>query len=177
MPKRARLAKTDAKPMTMHHAIGSWINCSLKSAESCKTPFQIRQPLHLGKCHAASVLMLFLVCGVDVFKSRGLHVRDNSGLPLRTRAAPQQIATSTCNLGRAGFCAISIAHDHKTNQDGAFMGPSRPHGSRGPGHRDAHFSCVAPNEEECDMSHSRCVSNSHVDERSRSDLFVCRSRR
>lgn len=177
MPKWARLAKTNAKPMTMHHAIGSWINCSFKSAESCKTPFQIRQPLHLGKCHAASGLLLFSVCCVDVFKSRGLHVRHNSGSSLRKRAAPQQIAISTCNLGRAGFCAISIAHDHKSNQDGAFMGPSRAHGCRGPGHRDAHVSCVASNEAECDMSHSWCVGNSNVDERSRPDLFVCRSRR
>lgn len=160
----------------MHHAIGSWINCSFKSAESCKTPFQIRQPLHLGKCHAASGLLL-LVCCIDVFKSRGLHVCNNSGLPLRKRAAPQQITTSTCNLGRAGFPAISTAHDHKSSQDGAFMGPSRTHGSRGPGHRDAHVSCVASNEEECYMSHSRCISNSDVDERSRADLFVCRSRR
>lgn len=177
MPKWARLAKTDAKPMTMHHAIGSWINCSSKSAESCKTLFQIRQPLHHGRCHAASGLLLFSVCLVDVFKSRGLHVRNNSGLPLRKRAAPQRIAISTCNLGRAGFCATSIAYDHKFNQNGAFMGPSRAHGSRGPGDRDAHVSCVASGEEECYMSHSRCVGNSHVDERRRADLFVRRSRR
>lgn len=177
MPKWARLAKTDAKPMTMHHAIGSWINCSFKSAESCKTPFQIRQPLHLGKRHAASGLLLSSVCCVDVFKSRGLHVRHNSGSSLRKRAAPQQIAISTCNLGRAGFCAIPIARNHKSSQDGAFMGPFRTHGSRGPGYRDADVSCVASDEEECDMSHSRCVGNSYVDECSRADVFVRRSRR
>lgn len=163
--------------MTMHHAIGSWINCSLKSAESCKTPFQIRQPLHHGRCHAASGLMLFLVCGVDVFKSRGRHVRHNSGSSLRKRAAPQPIAIPTCNLGRARFCAFSIAYDHKFSQDGAFMGPPRTHGSHGPGHLDAHVSCVASREEECYMPHSRCVGNSHVDERRRADLFVRRSRR
>lgn len=163
--------------MTMHHAIGSWIDCSFKSAKSCKTPFQIWQPLHLGKCHAASGLLLSSVCCVDVFKSRGLHVRHNSGSSLRKRAAPQQIAISTCNLGCAEFCAISIANDHKSNQDGAFMGPSRAHGSRGSGDRDAHVSCVASDEEECYMSHSRCVSNSNVDECSRADVFVRRSRR
>lgn len=177
MPKWARLAKTDAKPMTMHHAIGSWINCSLKSAESCKTPFPIRQPLHHGRCHAASRLLSFSVYHVDVFKSRGLHVRNNSGPSLRKRTAPQQIVISTCNLGRAGFCAASIAYDHKSSQDGAFMGPSRTHGSRGQGHRDAYVSGIASGEEECYMPHSRCVCNSDVDERSRTDMFVCWSRR
>lgn len=131
-------AQMDAKPMTMHHAIGSWINCSLKSAESCKTPFQIRLPLHHRRCHAASGLLLFSVCRVEVFKSQGLHVCHNSGSSLRKRAAPQQIATSTCNLGRAGFYVASIAYDNKSSQDGAFMGYFRTRGSRGPGHRDAY---------------------------------------